>query len=75
MSASLQESVAAAVRREVEKKGLTQDQLGELLGEGQWWVSRRLTGNVQITAADIIRFARVLEIPVAELMPEEETAA
>lgn len=67
--------VAANIRAEVARRGMTQQQVADLVGEKQYWVSRRLTGAVPITTGDLIRFARALDMPAAELLPRSERVA
>jgi transcriptional regulator with XRE-family HTH domain len=62
------ELVAANIRAEVARRALTQQQLADMLGVGQWWISRRLTGNVPISADDLVRIAAALGVPAATLL-------
>ena len=42
----------------------------------QWWVSRRVTGVTPIGAAELIRIADALDVPVTRfLVPLERVAA
>lgn len=75
MSTSLQNSIASLVRDVVAAQGLTQQTLAERLGEGQWWVSRRLTGDVPISAPELMRLATALGVPITRLLPDPETAS
>ena len=68
------ESIAANLRAEVARQNLTQQQMADRLGVGQWWVSRRLTGEVPVTAADLTRFAEALGIGSAVLLSAERVA-
>lgn len=61
--------IAANVRAEVARQNLTQQQVADRIGGvGQWWVSRRLTGDTTITAEDLARFAEALNVPVTQLL-------
>lgn len=75
MPTTTTEFTAAELRAEVARQALTQQQVAERMGEGQWWVSRRLTGDAQITVDDLVRFAAALQIPVTQLLPATERAA
>lgn len=68
--------VRAAIRKEMERIGMTQQQLGQILREHQTWVSRRLTGTTQITVEDLARISAALSItPDAFfLAPQEQVA-
>jgi transcriptional regulator with XRE-family HTH domain len=68
------ESIAANLRAEVARQNLTQQQMADRLGVGQWWVSRRLTGEVRVSAADLTRFAEALGVGSAVLLSAERVA-
>ena len=70
MSIALRDAMIDALRTEISKQGLTQQQLGERLGEGQWWVSRRLTGQVRMSVPELVRFAVALGVDAASFLPE-----
>lgn len=67
--------IAAEVRAELARQAITQQELGERLGYTQWWVSRRVTGLTPFTAAEIIRVAEVLGVPVTNFLVTPERAA
>ena len=69
MPSPLNDAVAAEVRAEVARQALTQQQLADRLGEGQWWVSRRLTGDVAWEIADLMRVAEALGVQVTQFIP------
>lgn len=71
----LNDAVAAEVRAEVARQALTQQQVADRLGEKQWWVSRRLTGDVAWDVADLVRVADALGVPVAKFLPTEAVAS
>lgn len=60
------------LRAELARQNRTQSDLAVVMGEQQSWVSRRMTGDVAITVADLLRFAAALGIPVARLLPPED---
>ncbi|MES2211492.1 MAG: helix-turn-helix transcriptional regulator [Chloroflexota bacterium] len=55
------------IRAELRRQNLTQIQFAELLGVGQWWISRRLNGDISVR--DLIRFADALNVPVTRFLP------
>lgn len=61
------QTVAANVRAEMSRAGLTQGQLARELGLTPMFVSRRLSGDVAMTPNDIELFAGHFGIDVAEL--------
>ena len=65
---------AAELRAEVARQNITQQQLGDRMGVRQWWVSRRLTGDVPITVEDLVRFAAALGVPMSQFLPEDVSA-
>jgi transcriptional regulator with XRE-family HTH domain len=70
MPTPIAQSVAAELRAEIARQSLTQQELAERLGERQWWVSRRVTGEVSVTAEDLVRFAAALGVPAAQFLKE-----
>lgn len=75
MPKPLNATIAAEVRAEVARQSLTQQQLADRLGEQQWWVSRRLTGLVPFEAAELVRVAEALGVPVTQFLPTEVAAS
>lgn len=71
----LSDQVRLAIQREVRRIGITQEHLGERLGEVQSWVSRRINGITVLTVDDVERFARALELPVSALIEELDDSA
>lgn len=69
------EHAAAELRAEAARQGLTQTELAERLDETQSWVSRRLTGDVAITVDELVRFAQVLGVRAARLLPPDDLPA
>jgi len=77
---SLGAQIAAEVRAELARQGLTQQQLADRLGVRQWWVSRRVAEDgsrrpVAITAAELVLIAGALRVPVGQFLPRERAAA
>ena len=75
MPSSLNDAVAAEVRAEVARQALTQQQVADRIGERQYWVSRRLTGEVQWEVADLVRVADALGVPITQFIPTEAVAS
>lgn len=55
------------VRAEMARLGVGQDRLGEILGIGRSQISRRLNGVIGFEAAELVRIAAELDIPLARL--------
>lgn len=55
------------VRAEMARLGLGQDRLGVILGIGRSQISRRLSGVIGFEAAELVRIAAELDIPVSRL--------
>jgi len=64
------ELIAANVRGEVAKKRIRQAEIAERLGLNQQQVSRRLNGQVPISAAELRELAAMLEVPSGTLLGE-----
>ena len=62
------ERVAANVRAELARKGITQTELAAKLQKTQPFVSRRLSGRVAFDVADLASIATVLDISMAALV-------
>lgn len=62
------ERVAANVRAELARKGITQTELAAQLNKTQPFVSRRLSGRVALDVADLASIATVLNISMAALV-------
>jgi transcriptional regulator with XRE-family HTH domain len=65
---SLNERIVKEIRAEMARQGISQTRLGELTGRTQNTVSRRLTGQVQLSMGEIEEFAIALDVPVDQLM-------
>jgi len=58
----------------LEERGLTQDGLGAALGIHQSGISRRLSGDIPIRAAELIAIATFLGVSLGELSGTEAVA-
>lgn len=56
------------VRAELARLGLGQDRLAEMLGVSQPQISKRLSGTIGFEAAELVRIAAELDIPMARLV-------
>lgn len=66
--------VAANVRAEVARRRLRQSEIAEHLQLNQQQVSRRLNGQVAISAAELQQLAQLFDVPVAVLYGEQVPA-
>lgn len=64
--------VTARVRGVMAEKGVTQETLASLLGVTQSYISRRLSGAVDLRVAELQQVAEVLGVPVTRLLPDEK---
>ncbi len=64
-------SVAAAVRAEVARAGMTGRQLGRELGWTPGFVHRRMSGKDPFRVEELGQIADLLQIPVVTLLPED----
>lgn len=64
------ELIATNVRAEVAKKRIRQTAIAERLGLNQQQVSRRLNGQVPLSAAELRELAAMLEVPAGTLLGE-----
>jgi transcriptional regulator with XRE-family HTH domain len=65
--AEADEKVAAEIRAALARQRVTQSALADRLGVSQAWVSRRLSGEVPLTIADITQIAADLGVEVSSL--------
>jgi transcriptional regulator with XRE-family HTH domain len=65
--AEADEKVAAEIRAALARQRVTQSALADRLGVSQAWVSRRLSGEVPLTIADITQIAAELGVEVSSL--------
>lgn len=64
----VRKQIGQNVRAEMARFGLSQDRLGEILGIGRSQISRRLTGTIGFEAAELVRIAAELNVPVSRLV-------
>jgi transcriptional regulator with XRE-family HTH domain len=69
---TLQEQIAEETRAMLARRRLTGRQLATKLGWSPQALSRRLTGQLPFTVADLEAVAQVLDIPVTRLLPRSE---
>ena len=62
------ESVPDAIRAEMTRQSITQDELARRMDWKQPQVSKRLRGQVPFKADEIERIARALDVPLDQLM-------
>src|ERR1043166_203216 len=62
--------LAAEIRAELARRGWSQGDLADTIGEKQGWVSRRLSLNTlaAMTVDDAVRMCEALELDIAELL-------
>lgn len=68
MPTKLRDTVLGEVRAELGRRRMSQQALAALLGEGQWWVSKRLTKKNPMTLEDLERIAAALDLPPQHFM-------
>jgi transcriptional regulator with XRE-family HTH domain len=61
-------SVASTVRAELARRSISQGALATKLGKSQAWVSRRLSGDVEMRVDELRAIAALLGVPVADLI-------
>ncbi|MFC7450503.1 helix-turn-helix domain-containing protein [Rhodococcus daqingensis] len=60
-----------AIRRRMRTAGVTQRQLAKAIGISRSTMRRRLNGEREMRAADVLKIARFLEVPLTDLIPDE----
>lgn len=70
MATTNDDTVATRVRVEAKRRGISQATLAEQAGMTQKAVSRRLTGQVEISVVEADLFARTLGVSVSWLFGE-----
>jgi transcriptional regulator with XRE-family HTH domain len=63
--------IAAPIRARIAFLGIRQQDLADLLGEKQNWISKRLTGEVKISVIDLERIASALGVTLTELYAQQ----
>jgi transcriptional regulator with XRE-family HTH domain len=64
------DTVRRAIITKLETDGISQRQLGRMLGVSHNWVHRHLTGDAEFTVSDVERIADVLGVPMSSLLSE-----
>ena len=65
-------AVVEALHAKLETRGPRSMQgLADTLGRERTWVHRRLTGKAELGLDDAVRFAQLLDVNLAELLPRK----
>lgn len=67
------QAIAAEVRAMTARKSLRHKEIAAALGKSEMYVSRRMTGHNDWTAAELYSLASVLGCGVADLLPTDPT--
>ncbi|SCL43219.1 Helix-turn-helix [Micromonospora pallida] len=73
--ATLTEVVLGEIRAEMGRQKMTGRAVAEAMGVTHVYVSRRLSGTVPLTLADLDRIAVALSVPVTDLFPRQMASA
>lgn len=68
MSTTTEDQVVANVRAELERKQMSGAELGRQMGVSQAWVSRRMTGEVSFSLAELRKVADILKTPIDQIL-------
>lgn len=68
MASALNRRVAARIRHELADRDRGQTDLAALLGWGEVFLSRRLTGRVELNLAEVEAIASALQLPIRDLL-------
>lgn len=71
LPAGLDKAVAEELRAVMARRRITVASIAAKLGWGQMYLSRRLYGQVPLSVGELIRLARILEVPITSLLPAE----
>ena len=74
-TATLSEAVVAEIRAEMGRQQRSARALAEQLGVSHIYLSRRFTGKVPLTLADVDRIAVALGVPASQFMPARPVAS
>lgn len=61
-------TVAANIARAAKERNVTQDRIARELGVTQPQISRRLAGSPAFTVGEVVAVARLMDVPVSELL-------
>jgi len=75
MAVSVRDYVAATLRAEIARRGLTQRQVAEKCGKSQPWVSDRVTGQTTCDVEDLELLATALDVHISAFLPAPERVA
>ncbi|TDC01858.1 XRE family transcriptional regulator [Micromonospora fluostatini] len=67
--------ISTQVRALLDERSLSGSELARRIGASQSYVSRRLRGEVPWRASDLGRIAKVVNVPVADLVDPARTTA
>jgi len=70
----IRSDVATVVRVELAKRRMSAAELARRAGMKQQRLARRMTGNTAFDVDDLAAIAKVLDIPMAALLPVERAA-
>lgn len=68
------QATAEQLRATLARRKITGAQLAKMLDTNPMWVQRRMRGDVPITVNDLERIAGALDVPLADLLPEQASA-
>lgn len=68
MPVDIRDTLAANIRAEMARKGITQEQVAARLGVSQPQISRRLAGEITFDVIEISRIAELVGVTPAELL-------
>jgi transcriptional regulator with XRE-family HTH domain len=72
---TLTEAVLGEIRAEMGRQQKTGRAVAEAMGVTHVYVSRRLSGKVPLSLADLDRFAAALSVPAIDLIPRPMASA
>ena len=71
---SFTQRVARSIRHAMVDKDMNQADLARALGKDEVWLSRRLKGHVILNVIELQAIAAVLDVPAANLLPQDSAA-
>lgn len=63
-----------AIQSLLDEREISKSELARQLGWGRMQVVRRLSGDAELSVAELQEIARALEVPVSQLLPDEVAA-
>lgn len=72
---TIADAVSGNIRGAMARRRKLQTDVGTALGLGQQAVSARLAGTVRWSVVEVVEVARLLDVPLSELVPDELTDA